>query len=127
MQRLDLRHSGLPDLQFVLTVGALCTADLESLNAPPSVRDVVFDRCWALLHATPPPREKAKRVLDLRFGDDTTLEALVDIIGRTFEEYGYTELTWDEAPSAPTQQTTPEALPLVERLEKLYPPFEDHS
>jgi hypothetical protein len=127
MQRLDLHHSGLPDLQFVLTVAALCTADLESLNAPPSVRDVVFDRCWALLHESPPPREKAQRVLDLRFGDETTLDALVDMIRRTFEEYGYTELTWREAASPPTKETTPEAKPLVERLEKWYPPIEGHS
>ena len=125
MQRLDLRHPEIPDLQFVLMVTALCTADLESLNAPQSVRDVVFDRCWALLHEKPPPQAKAERVLDLRMGDDTTLEALVNMIRATFEEYGYAELTWDQPPSPPTQDTTPEALPLVERLEKLYPPKEE--
>jgi hypothetical protein len=125
MQRLDLRHPGVPDLQFVLMVGALCTADLESLNAPQTVRDVVFDRCWALLQEAPPPQEKAQRVLDLRQGDETTLEALVNMIRSTFEEYGFAELTWDQPPSAPTRETTPEALPLVERLEKLYPPVEE--
>jgi len=125
MQRLDLRHPGIPDLQFVLMVVALCTADLESLNAPQSVRDVVFDRCWALLHEGPPPQEKAARVLDLRQGDGTTLEALVNMIRTTFEDHGYTELTWDQPPTPPTRETTPEAMPLVERLEKLYPPFEE--
>lgn len=125
MQRLTLSNPGVPDLQFVLMVSALCTADLASLNAPQSVRNVVFDRCWALLHETPPPQARNERVLDLRMGDDTTLEALVNIIRATFEEYGFTELTWDQPPSPPTRDTTPEALPLVERLEKLYPPKEE--
>jgi len=125
MQRLDFRHPGVPDLQFVLMVGALCTAEVEFMNAPQSVRDLVFDRCWALLRNEPPPRDKARRVLDLRQGDETTLEALVNIIRSTFEEHGYTELIWDQAPTPPTRETTPEALPLVERLEKLYPPFEE--
>lgn len=125
MQRLDLRDPEVPDLQFVLMASALCTADLESLNAPQAVRDVVFDRCWALLNEKPPPQTRTERVLDLRMGDETTLEALVNMIRVTFEEYGYTELTWDQPPSPPTQETTPEALPLVERLEKLYPPTEE--
>lgn len=125
MQRLDLRQPEIPDLQFVLLVGALCTADLDSFNAPQSVRDVVFDRCWALLQEGPPPQDKAARVLDLREGDETTLEALVNMIRTTFDEYGYTELTWDQPPIPPTRESTPEAKPLVERLEKLYPPFEE--
>ncbi|MGD9851752.1 MAG: hypothetical protein AB7T38_10820 [Nitrospirales bacterium] len=125
MQRLDLHNPEVPDLQFVLMVSALCTANLESLNAPQAVRDVVFDRCWALLHEKAPPQTQAERVLDLRTGDDTTLEALVNMIRTTFEEYGYTELTWDQPPSPPTRDTTPEARPLVERLEKLYPPTDE--
>ena len=50
MQQLDLCNPDLPDLQFVLMVIALCTSDLETLNAPVSVRETVFNRCWALLH-----------------------------------------------------------------------------
>ena len=121
MQMLDVQNSGLPDLQFVLMVLALSTSDLESLNVPKSVRTILFDRCWALLHDTPPPEKKEERVLDLRQGDEVTLEALVDIISRTFLDHGITRLTWDHSPSEPTKSTTPETLPLVERLQKLYP------
>jgi len=53
MQTLDVDNPGLPDLQFVLMVAALCTADVPSLNVPEDVRRTVFDRCWALLHDTP--------------------------------------------------------------------------
>lgn len=124
MQRLDLRNPGIPDLQFVLMVGALCTSDVASLNVPQSVRDDVFDRCWRLLHEEPPPQDRAARVLDLRQGDETTLEALVTLIRMAFEDHGFAELTWDHPPSPPTRETTPEAAPLVERLEQLYPPPE---
>ncbi len=124
MQRLDLQHPGLPDLQFVLMVTALCTADLETINAPSSVRNLVFDRCWALLHESPPPTDKKERTLNLLLGDEVTVEALVNVIRQTFEEFGYTELTWDQSPSEPTQESTPEVRPLIERIQKLYPPPE---
>jgi hypothetical protein len=42
-------------------------------------------------------------------------------------EAGINKLTWDHPPSEPTRSTTPEALPLVERLEKLYPPSSDEK
>ena len=125
MQRLDLRNPGLPDLQFVLMIGALCTADLESVNVPQSVRDLVFNRCWALLHADPPPEKKSERVLNLLMGDEVTIEALVHVIRNTFEEHGFLELTWDQPPTSSTRETTPEALPLVERFGKLFPPSEE--
>lgn len=125
MQRLDLNNPGLPDLQFVLMVGALCTSDLESLNAPASVRDRVFNRCWALLHETPPPTQKKDRVLNLMMGDEVTLEALVNVIRQTFHEYGFSELIWQQQPSEPSRESTPEVLPLVERIQKLYPPPDD--
>jgi hypothetical protein len=121
MQTLDIKNPGLPDLQFVLMVLALMTSDIESLNVPESVRDLVFDRCWALVHDTPPPTEKEQRVLDLRQGDEMTLEALVEVIGRILTDQGIQQLTWDHGPSEPTRSTTPEALPLVERLEKFNP------
>ena len=122
MQRLDLRHPGLPDLQFVLMVVALCTSDLESLNAPLSVRETVFNRCWALLHKEPAPIKKEDRVLDLMLGDEVTLEALVSVIRQTFEEHGFSELIWEHPPSETSRESTPEVLPLVERIQKLYPP-----
>lgn len=121
MQTLDLHNPGLPDLQFVLMVSALCTADMPSLNAPEEVCKVVFDRCWALLHDTPPPTDPAQRVLDLRQGDEVTLEALIEVIRGTFGEYGFRQLTWDHEPSEPTQSTSPEAQPLIERLQHWNP------
>ena len=125
MQRLDLSQPGLPDLQFVLMVGALCTSDLESLNAPASVREMVFNRCWALLDESPPPARKEERVLNLMLGDEVTLEALVTVIQQTFAEYGFSELIWEHPPSEPSRETTPEVQSLVERIQKLYPPPDD--
>ena len=122
MQRLDLFHPELPDIQFVLMVLALCTSDLQTMNAPPSVREAVFNRCWALMHESPPPVKTQERVLDLKHSDDITLEALVQVIRQTFEEYGFLELTWDHPPSEPTRESTPEASPLVERLQQWEPP-----
>lgn len=117
MQTLDVDQPGLPDLQFVLMVAALCTADIPSLNVSEDVRRTVFDRCWALLHDTPPPTEKNQRVLDLREGDDVTLEALVEVICRTLNEHGYSRMTWDHEPSEPTRSTSPDAQPLTDRLQ----------
>ena len=117
MQTLDVDNPGLPDLQFVLMVAALCTADIPSLNAPEDVRRTVFDRCWALLHDTPAPDENAQRVLDLRAGDDVTLDALVAVIRNTLHDHGYATLTWDHDPSEPTQSTSPDAQPLIDRLQ----------
>ena len=125
MQRLDLSQPGLPDLQFVLMVVALCTSDLESLNAPIGLREAVFKRCWALLHEGPVPVKKEDRVLDLMLGDEVMLEALVNVIRQTFEEHGFSELTWDHPPSEPSRESTPEVRPLVERIQKLYPPPDD--
>ena len=122
MQLLDLCNPELHDLQFVLMVSALCTSDLETLNAPSSVREAVFNRCWALLHESPPPTNKQERVLDLMHRDEITLEALVHVIRQTFEEHGFFELTWEHPPSEPTRESTPDARPLVERLEQWDPP-----
>jgi len=121
MQTLDVNNHDLPDLQFVLMVLALCTSDLEVLNVPESARRTVFDRCWALMHDTPPPERREDRVLDLRYGTELTINAMVAVIRSTLAEHGITKLSWDHPPSEPTRQTTPEALPLVERLQKLYP------
>lgn len=121
MQTLDLHQPQLPDLQFVLMVLALSTADLPSINVPPAVRRTVFDRCWWLLHETTPPENTKDRVLDLRAGDEITLQALVETIRRTFDEHGITKITWDHPPSDPTRSSSPEARPLVERLERWSP------
>ena len=125
MQRLDLRNPELPDLQFVLMVTALCTSDLETLNAPNLVRETVFNRCWALLHESPPPVNTKERVLDLMHSDEITLEALVHVIRQTFEEHGFLELTWEHPPSEPTRESTPEARPLLERLQQWDPPSDE--
>ncbi len=117
MQILDINHSELPDLQFVLMVSALCTAEIPTLNVPEDVRRVVFDRCWALLHDAPPPTEKKQRVLDLREGDEVALDALVEVIRSTLNAQGYAQMTWDHGPSEPTQSTSPDAQPLIDRLQ----------
>ena len=121
MQSLDIERPGMPDLQFVLMVLALCTSGLETLNVPDSLRAIIFDRCWALIHEGPPPTKPEERVLDLRAGTELTLEAMAETIRGLFKEAGITRLTWDHPPSEPTRSSTPEAQPLIERIQKLYP------
>ena len=127
MQTLDVNNSGLPDLQFVLMVLALSTSDLENLNVPMTVRETLFNRCWALLHETPPPEKREERILDLRQGEEVTLDAMVTVIRQTFEEHGISQLTWDHPPSEPTRSSTPEAQPLVDRLQKFHPGDSDST
>ncbi|GJL55354.1 MAG: hypothetical protein NPIRA02_24860 [Nitrospirales bacterium] len=121
MQTLDVHNPGLPDLQFVLMVLALSTSDLEMLTIPVPVRKTVFNRCWALLHETPPPEKNEDRRLDLRESDEVTLDAMVIVIRRTFEEHHITHIAWDHPPSEPTRTSTPEAQPLVDRLQNFNP------
>ncbi len=121
MQSLDIHRPGMPDLQFVLLVVALCTSRLSSLNVPESLQATIFDRCWTLVNDRPPPTKAEERVLDLRAGTDVTLEAMVETIRSLLTEAGITTLRWDHPPSEPTRTSTPEALPLIERLQKLYP------
>ena len=125
MQSLDVHRPDMPDLQFVLLVVALCTSRLSSLNVPDSLRDTIFDRCWALVHDSPAPTRTEERVLDLRAGTDVTLEAMVETVRGLLSTAGITTLTWDHPVSEPTQTSTPEALPLIERLQTLYPPPPD--
>lgn len=127
MQSLDVHHPNMPDLQFVLMVVALCTSDLQSLNVPAEIRTTIFDRCWALIHDGPPPVKAEARVLDLRSGTEVTLEAMVTTIRTILTEGGITTLQWDHPPSDPTRTSTPEALPLIERLQKLYPSPPDRN
>lgn len=121
MQSLNVERPGMPDLQFVLMVLALCTSGLKTLNVPEPLRDTLFDRCWALIHEGPPPANPEERILDLRAGTELTLEAMAETIRTLFAEAGITQLTWDHPPSEPTRQSTPEAKPLIDRLQKLYP------
>ncbi len=121
MQSLDIHRPGMPDLQFVLLVLALCTSRLSSLNVPESVRATIFDRCWALVTDGPPPTRPEERVLDLRAGTEVALEAIVETIRGLLTEAGITIVTWDHPVSEPTRTSTPEARPLIERLQKLYP------
>jgi len=130
MQSLDVHRPGIPDLQFVLLVVALCTSRLSSLNVPESLRDTIFDRCWALVNDGPPPTQAEERVVDLRAWTDVTLEAMVETIRGLLSTAGITTLTWDHPVSESTQTSTPEALPLIERLQTLYPQppdIPDHS
>src|SRR5215510_12024663 len=72
MPSLNVQNPGMPDLQFVLFVSALCTSNLETLNIPSELRRAIFDRCWALVNTTPPPTNPKERVLDLREGTELT-------------------------------------------------------
>jgi hypothetical protein len=121
MQSLDIHRPGMPELQFVLMVTALCTSGLASLNIPEPLRVTIFDRCWSLINDGPPPTRAEERVLDLRGGNEVTLEALAETIRHLLTEAGISILTWDHPPSEPTRASTPEALPLIERLQQLYP------
>src|SRR5688500_18218368 len=121
MQSLNIERPGMPDLQFVLMVLALCTSDLKTLNVPQSLRDTLFDRCWALIHEGPPPTNPKERILDLRAGTELTLDAMAETIRGLFAEAGITQLTWDHPPSDPTRQSTPEAKPLIDRLRQFNP------
>ena len=121
MPSLDIHNPGMPDLQFVLFVSALCTSNLETINVSDNLRKTIFDRCWALINTDAPPNDPKKRVLDLRHGTELTLEACVAMIRSLLSEAGVTTLTWDHPVSDPTQDSTPAAKPLIERLSQLYP------
>lgn len=121
MPSLDIQNSGMPDLQFVLFVSALCTADLATINIPSEIRATIFDRCWALSHTEPPPTDPKERVLDLREGTELTLEACLATIRSLLTDAGISRITWDHPVSEPTLDSTPEAMPLIDRLGQLYP------
>jgi hypothetical protein len=121
MQTLDIDRPGMPDLQFTLLVTALCTSPLTALNIPDRLRTTIFDRCWVLIHDTPPPERREERVLDLRPWTEVTLDAMVETIRTVLSDADIRILTWDHTPSDPTWISTPEARPLIERLDVLYP------
>lgn len=121
MPSLDIQNPGMPDLQFVLFVSALCTAGLTTVNVPPDLRATIFDRCWALIHTEAPPTDPKERVLDLREGTELTLEACQSTIRSLLTEAGISVLIWDHPVSEPTRKSTPAAKPLIDRLGQLYP------
>lgn len=121
MPRLDVQNPGMPDLQFVLFVSALCTSNLEHINVPEALRTSIFDRCWALVNTSPPPADPQQRVLDLRHGTDLTLEACLSTIRSSLTEAGITQLVWDHPVSNPTRESSAAAQPLIDRLGQLYP------
>lgn len=121
MPTLDLRRPDMPDLQFVLLVTALCTSRLPALNIPNELRTTIFDRCWMLIHDSPPPRKPEERVLDLRPWSEVTVEALVETIRVILTEAGIQTLAWDHPSSETTRTSTPHAQVLIDRLERLYP------
>ena len=125
MPTLNVQNPGMPDLQFVLFVSALCTANLETINVDHELRETIFNRCWTLIHTEAPPADPKKRVLDLRQGTELTLEACVSTIRSLLSEAGVTTLIWDHPVSEPTQESTPAAQPLIERLGQLYPDAPD--
>jgi hypothetical protein len=81
----------------------------------------IFDRCWTLIHDSPAPGRPEERVLDLRPWTEVTVEAMVEIIRVGLTEAGIRTLAWEHPPSEPTRTSTPEAQPLIERLDQLYP------
>ena len=116
----------MPDLQFVLLVTALCTSRLTVLNIPSTLRTAMFDRCWVLIHESPPPRRMEERVLDLRPWTELTVEAMAETIRVGLTEAGIHTLAWDHAASEPRRTSTPEAQILIDRLSHLFPhPSED--
>src|SRR5690349_16691561 len=120
MQTLHIHRSEMPDLQFVLVVTALCTSRLTDLNIPEALRATIFNRCWALIHESPPPHRPEDRILDLRPWTEITVEAMAEIIRRALTEAGISILAWDTAPSKPMQLSSIEAQPVLERLEQLH-------
>jgi hypothetical protein len=126
VQTLDIHRPEMPDLEFVLLVTALCTSRLTVLNIPSTLRTAMFDRCWVLIHESPPPRRMEERVLDLRPWTELTVEAMAETIRVGLTEAGIHTLAWDHAASEPRRTSTPEAQILIDRLSHLFPhPSED--
>lgn len=119
MQTLHIHRSEMPDLQFVLVVTALCTSRLTDLNIPETLRATIFNRCWALIHESPPPCRPEDRTLDLRPWTELTVEAMAETIRTALTEAGILILAWDQAPSKPSQLTSTIAQPVIERHERL--------
>jgi hypothetical protein len=123
MQTLNIHRPEMPDLQFVLLVTALCNSRLTMLNIPTPLRTTIFDRCWVLIHDSPPPRRTEARLLDLQPWTELTVEAMAETIRRGLAEAGIHTLMWDHPPSEPTRLSigTPQALIFLDRLSDVIP------
>jgi len=121
VQTLDIHRPEMPDLQFVLLVTALCTSRLSTLNIPNGLRATVFNRCWVLIHESPPPGRPEERVLDLRPWTEMTAEAMAETIRVVLTEAGIHTLTWDHAPSQLIHISTPAPDIFIDRLSHLLP------
>lgn len=120
MQTLDIDRPGMPDLQFVLLVAALCTAGLPQCNVPEALRATIFDRCWMLIHEGSPPAKMKERVLDLRAWTEVTLDAMLETIRSVLRTAGIRTLEWEHPLSGETDSTTA-SRPPIQRLQLLYP------
>jgi hypothetical protein len=125
MQTLDIERPGMPDLQFVLLVAALCTSGLPECNVPEPLRTVIFDRCWMLIHEGPPPTKVEERVLELRAWTEITLDAMLETIRSVLSTAGIRTLAWEHPFIERTHSSTAATQPSIERLQLLYPPLTD--
>jgi hypothetical protein len=125
MQTLDVDRPGMPDLQFVLLVAALCTSELPQCNVPEALRVTIFDRCWMLVHEGPPPTKMEERVLELRAWTEVTLDAMLETILSVLRTAGIRTLAWEHPHSETTHSSTAATQPSIERLQLLYPPLTD--
>jgi hypothetical protein len=121
MQTLDIHRPEMPDLQFVLLVTALCTSRLTILNIPNTLRTAIFDRCWVLIHDSPPPHRMEARLLDLQPWTELTVEAMAETIRRGLAEAGIHTLMWDHPHTEPARISTPQALIFIDRLSDVFP------
>mgnify|MGYP001184704583 CR=1 FL=1 len=121
MQTLNIHRPDMPDLQFVLLVTALCTSCLHVLNIPQALRTSIFNRCWVLIHESPPPRRPEERVLDLRPWTEITVEAMAESIRVGLTEAGIHTLAWDHTPSHPTHISQPPTYILIDHHLHLFP------
>lgn len=125
MQTLDIEHPGMPDLQFVLLVAALCTSGLPQCNVPEALRATMFDRCWMLIHEGPPPTKVEERVLEFRTRTEVTLDAMLETIRSVLSTAGIKTLAWEHPHSETTHSSKAATQPPIERLQLLYPPLTD--
>ena len=125
MQTLDIDRPGMPDLQFVLLVAALCTSELPQCNVSEALRAVIFDRCWMLIHEGPSPTKMEERVLELRAWTEVTLDAMLETIRSVLSTARIRTLAWEHLSSETTQSNTTATRSPMERLQLLYPPSSD--
>jgi hypothetical protein len=125
MQTLEIDRPEMPDLQFVLLVAALCTSGLPQCNVPEALRASLFDRCWMLIHESPPPTKAEERVLDLRGWTEVTVAAMLETIRSVLGSSGIRTLTWEHSLGETIRTSAPESRSAIEQLRLLYPPPTD--